>query len=66
MKLGWQFGRTPMGFHQVLAFRRRRIRCCCDPRFAGIAHDVACPIHGLAATLRLAVRNLRDDERLAA
>lgn len=26
--------------------------CSCDPRFVGIAHDIDCPMHGLAATVR--------------
>jgi hypothetical protein len=26
-------------------------RCSCDERFLDVAHDIDCPVHGLAAVL---------------
>jgi hypothetical protein len=41
--------------------------CSCDPRFVGVASDVACPSHGLKADLVARARLVASDaERFAA
>jgi hypothetical protein len=41
--------------------------CSCDPRFVGVASDVACRLHGIEADLVARARLLTPDtERLAA
>lgn len=36
----------------ILAFLLRHRGCSCDRRFIGVAHDLDCPMHGIAAELR--------------